>query len=249
MAEPGYLDDVLQAVAEDVRDSLAGGQPPAELVDEVFAFADTLLRALDEKTPTPKRRLPVCRPGCSSCCHLHAVLVSPLEALRLAAHVQATRARDELELLLVRLRAFVEATADMSKTERARARVPCPFLDEAGACGVHVARPLLCRGYNSSDLDACLAAFDAGTAETKLPCDANQFVVGKTLFAALLAGGGDARDAGPLELAHAVLQALETHEPAARWLAGEPVFSADATRISREAAREWFAFLASVTTA
>ena len=31
----------------------------------------------------------------------------------------------------------------------------CPFLDEKGSCSIHPARPVRCRGWNSSDLEFC----------------------------------------------------------------------------------------------
>jgi len=247
MTEPAYLEDMLRAVAEDVRATLAGElgpQPLGELVDEVFALADTLTRALDEKAPEASRRLPVCKPGCDSCCHLHAVFVSPAEALRLAEHLRATRTPDELSTLITRLREVAAVVAEMTVQDRATARVPCPLLDEHGACGVHPARPLLCRAYNSCDLGACLSAFEARTSKVTLPCNANQAVVGKTLFAGLLLGGAAGRDHGPFELVHAVLAALTTDDATRRWLEGDAVFSAAAARISRDAAPVWAAFVA-----
>lgn len=247
MAEPAYLDEVLRAVAEDVRATLAGElgpQPLGELVDEVFALADALTRALDEKLPESQRRLPVCQPGCDSCCHLHAVLVTPAEVLRLAEYLRETRTTEELAALTTRLRSTFARVAEMTVAERASARVPCPLLDAHGACSVHPARPLLCRAYNSCDLDACLAAFEARSAQTTLLCNVNQASVGKTLFAALLLGGARGRDRGPLELVHALHEALADRDATRRWLDGEPVFSAEAARISRDAAPVWAAFLA-----
>ena len=141
------------------------------------------------------------------------------------------------------MREFAGRAADMSVDDRAAARVPCPLLDDHGACSVHPARPLLCRGYNSCDRDGCLAAFEAGTAKTRLPCNAEQVSVHQTLFAALILGGADGRDRGPLELVHAVLAALEHGDATFRWLGGEEVFSREGARVSRDAASAWDAFI------
>ena len=247
MTAPLYIEELLRTVASDVRATLAGElgpQTPEALVDEVFALGDTLVRALDEKTPADRRRLPVCQPGCDSCCHLHMVFVSPLEALRLAAHLRETLSSQELAALIARMREFAGRVAEMSVDDRAAARVPCPLLDEGGACSVHPARPLLCRGYNSCDRDECLAAFEAGTAKTRLPCNAEQVSVHQTLFAALILGGADGRDRGPLELVHAVLAALEHGDATSRWLRGEEVFSREGVRVSRDASNVWDAFIA-----
>jgi Fe-S-cluster containining protein len=246
MSAPVYIDELLRAVASDVRATLAGQlgpQTPEALVDEVYALGDTLVRAFDEKTPADRRRLPVCQPGCDSCCHLHMVFVSPLEALRLATHLRETLASEELAALTARMREFAERIAEMTVDDRAAARVPCPLLDKHGACSVHSARPLLCRGYNSCDLGGCLAAFEAGTAKTRLPCNAEQVSVHQTLFAALILGGADRRDPGPLELVHAVLAALEYDDATSRWLRGDEVFSREEARVSRDASCEWDVFI------
>jgi len=247
VAAPPYHDEILRSVAEDVRATLAGelgDQPLAALIDEVFALNDTLVAALDAKDPEPLRRLPVCRPGCDSCCRLHVVFVTPAEALRIADHVRATRTPAEVEALIAALREVAPRVAEMTVKERAEARVPCPLLDAHGACSVHPARPLLCRAYNSCDVAACLTAFGAGDPETKLVSNLNQAVVGKTLFAALVLGGGVGRDLGPLELIHGVLTALTAEDATERWLRGEPVFSPEQARVSREAAEGWEVFVA-----
>src|SRR5260221_14621425 len=133
----------------------------------------------------------------------------------------------------------------MSLRDRARERVPCPLLDPSGACGVHPARPLLCRGYNSCDLGACLAAFDAGEPEVRLPANANQGLACRSAFAGLLLGGAHGgRDAGPLELIAGVRAALADPESETKWLRGERGFDVAESRLSRERAPEWQVFLA-----
>jgi Fe-S-cluster containining protein len=247
MAQAPYIDTLLPEAAAEVRAGLARANREEDvhaLVDEIFGLATTLTHAIDDKTPADKRRLPVCKPGCDSCCKLHAVLVTPAEALRLAAHLRATRTPKALEALVGEMRAFATRTSEMTKAERAASRLGCPLLDEHGACGVHPARPLLCRAYNSYDLGACLAAYEAGTAETKLDCHTGQVSVGQTLFAALLAGGAEGRQAGPFELVHAVLDALARLDATQRWLDGEAVFGEDAPRIALDASAEWREFLA-----
>jgi Fe-S-cluster containining protein len=247
MAATPYLPEVVGRIAGDVRATLAGvygPQPLGELVDEVFAVAETLTRALEEKLPAAKRRLPVCKPGCDSCCRLHAVFVTPPEALRIAAHLRVTKTNDELAALRRRLDELAPKIAEMTLEDRARERVACPLLDETGACGVHPARPLLCRGYNSYDRDACLRAFDAGLPSVKLDSSVNQSSAHQSAFAGLLLGGAaDGRDAGPLELIDAVRTALADPDSESKWLRGERVFDVERSRISRERAPQWREFL------
>jgi Fe-S-cluster containining protein len=238
---------VTRSVAEDVRRTLAGALGPQrldDLVDEVHTFAADLTARSIEASEDPKRHLPVCRAGCDSCCRVHAVFVAPTEALRLASYLRSSRPAEALSALRSQLDDVAPRTAEMSLQDRANARVPCPLLDEAtGSCTVHPARPLLCRGYNSCDLSACLRQLETGDLVATPPCNAEQAVVHKHVFAGLVLGAGRERVAGPLELIDALRAALSTPDAEARWLAGEPVFDPCATRIGREKAAEWRAFV------
>jgi Fe-S-cluster containining protein len=241
------LFDVARAIGRDVQGTLAGTlgpQPLDDLVDEVHDFAADLTTRAIEASADPKRHLPVCHSGCDSCCRVHAVFVAPAEALRLASYLRATRSADDLAALRAALDELTPRTVEMSLQDRADARVPCPLLDEAtGSCTVHPARPLLCRGYNSCDLSACLRQLETRDLQATPPCNAEQALVHKHVFAGLVLGAGRERIAGPLELIDALRTALSTPDAEARWLAGEPVFDACATRIGREKAAEWRAFV------
>jgi|SRR5579859_5098809 len=244
--EPVLL-DVARAIGRDVQSTLAGTlgpQPLDDLVDEVHAFAADLTTRAVEASEDPRRHLPVCRAGCDSCCRVHAVFVAPAEALRLASYLRSTRSPEALTTLRAALDSLAPRTAGMSLQDRADARVPCPLLDEAtGSCTVHPVRPLLCRGYNSCDLSACLRQLETRDLQTTPPGNAEQSVVHKHVFAGLVLGAGRGRVAGPLELIDALRTALSTPDAEARWLAGEPVFDPSATRIGREKAEEWRAFV------
>jgi hypothetical protein len=136
--------------------------------------------------------------------------------------------------------------AEMSVADRARAAVPCPLLDtKKGTCTVHPVRPLLCRGYNSYDVAACERQCATGDLSLVPPFDSLQASATKHVFAGLVLGAGPRRVSGPLELVHAMRAALASDDVAASWLAGEPVFDASETRIGREKAPEWRAFLES----
>jgi Fe-S-cluster containining protein len=179
---------------------------------------------------------------------VHAVFVTPAEALRLAAYLRATRSPDELGALRARLERLAPEVAEMSVADRARSRVPCPFLDDGtGACTVHPARPLLCRGYNSCDVDACRRQLASGDVAEPPPARMEQAAAYKHVFAGLVLGAGPGRVAGPLELIHAVRDALASDDVEARWIAGEHVFDPAAARISRERQAEWSAFVAAET--
>lgn len=74
-----------------------------------------------------------CKKGCSSCCHMN-VSVTKAEADRLAKAVGKSAA-----ILAVAPRHDPGEFAG----------VPCPFLDEQGACSAYADRPLSCRKHSS----------------------------------------------------------------------------------------------------
>jgi Fe-S-cluster containining protein len=238
--------DIVRAVGHDVRATLDGELGPQsldDLVDEVYGLAGTLVERL-RPPQKPARKLPVCRAGCDSCCRVHAVFVTPAEALRIASHLRATRSTSEIKRLRKRIETLCGRVAEMSVEDRARAAVPCPLLDEkTGNCTVHPVRPLLCRGYNSYDAAVCDRQCAKGDLSIVPPFDSVQARAYKHVFAGLVLGAGPRRVSGPLELIHAMRAALASADVEERWLSGEPVFDATETRIGREKAPEWYAFL------
>jgi hypothetical protein len=175
--------------------------------------------------------------------------VTPAEALRISAYLRTSLDPLGLTRLRARIEALAPQVAEMSLEERAKARLPCPLLDEStGQCTVHPVRPLLCRGYNSCDLGACLRMYESGDTRTPPPGNVEHAAVHKYVFAGLVLGAGRDRDSGPLELIHALRTALADLDAEARWLAGESVFQFADTRIARERTPEWRAFVEAETT-
>ncbi len=133
-------------------------QGDAELVQIVdAALADAARRAGDRLA---------CRPGCAQCCH-GAFAIGPLDALRLAAGMEALRATDpalaaEIER---RARAWIaehasefpgdaqsgllgDSDKDQKLFEDFANEAACPALDPAtGRCDVYAWRPMTCRVF------------------------------------------------------------------------------------------------------
>ncbi len=110
------------------------GDPRAAL-----AHYDALVAKVDAfaaRVTARHARALACRRGCSSCCHQH-LSVLPVEFARVA---EAVRALDD------------DARAAMAArlaggVARAREDPRCPLLDDAGACRIYTARPLICRTH------------------------------------------------------------------------------------------------------
>ena len=88
-------------------------------------------------------------------------------------------------------------------------RVPCPALVD-GACAAYTARPLACRGWNSTDADACAAALRTVDRVPRIPARTRLRAVHGTTAAALARGLGSATYLAP------TLAALLAALPAAR---------------------------------
>ena len=102
--------------------------------------------------------LPVlaCDKGCPSCCALRVTATAP-EIFLLARYIRQIdqRApRTALGLLSRRVQLANRTTRGLDEVERMKLREPCPFVVR-GACIIHPARPLACRGHASFDRRAC----------------------------------------------------------------------------------------------
>jgi len=117
---------------------------------DVARFADEAIGiVMDEYRPSLD-----CKKGCSYCCCKPGVLVSVPEFVRILDHVRTAFSADEISVLAQRARVYAAQMQGRNFNEFVDDSVPCPFLDE-GRCSVYAIRPLVCRGYNSTSVDAC----------------------------------------------------------------------------------------------
>jgi Fe-S-cluster containining protein len=101
-----------------------------------------------------------CAAGCSYCCRKPGVLVSIPELLRIVEHVRATFDSAALAELRERARAYVERLGGRSFDAPTTESFPCPLLRD-DRCSAYDLRPLTCRGYNSTSVDACRQAHES----------------------------------------------------------------------------------------
>lgn len=138
-----------------------------------------VLRALDDQLvaiAVSKHREPVsCARGCSACCRIQPVPVTPAEAyglLRLVEELPEPKRGTILArfadrearlasagLIETYLRGRPAASEEEAKSNASaylNLRLPCPFLEPDESCGIYAQRPFVCREYCvTSDKQLC----------------------------------------------------------------------------------------------
>jgi hypothetical protein len=141
------------------RAATAAGTAAADLIGKAFeraaAIADKAESAARAKHAT------ACRKGCAWCCHQN-VRVSAAEVFHLVHWLRTHLFAMDLEALAAHAQESAARLKGMPQPQRARARIACALLDPAtGACRVHEARPLLCRGQLSVSAQTCQRAVES----------------------------------------------------------------------------------------
>jgi Fe-S-cluster containining protein len=120
---------------------------------DVARYADEAL-AIVEDEYRPRLH---CQENCFYCCCKPGVLATIPEFLRLLDHVRSTFTAEAVEALIDRARRYAAQIDGRSFDDLVDELVPCPLLVD-GRCSAYEVRPLVCRGYNSTNVDACRAA-------------------------------------------------------------------------------------------
>jgi Fe-S-cluster containining protein len=226
--DPSYR-PLLGAQALTTFERLEDRSPRAllEMLEHARGCSDDTADALPALVD-PKRRLPVCRKGCSYCCH-STVLASAPEILAIAAHVRSLPEAHRA-VLEARIRDAHARSSTRTAAERAAAGDPCPLLDPGdGSCAAHDVRPFACRAYHSLDVEPCRRAFEAKDPNPVLPIDVVAFRVPHAASFGVMAGlRARGLAPGPFELIRGLHEALAHADPTSAWLANEAVFTDDA---------------------
>ncbi len=167
-----------------------------------------------------------CKAGCGFCCHT-MVTVAPPEAFFIARHIEQGFDADARDALKAKVIAYAQRTREMDGGARYVKREACPFLrEEDWYCGLHTARPLVCRAMHSGSLPECKAAYEARDALKPAPTMAVFF---KNTQAYMSAYISTLRPRGiviyPVELAGALSVIWREADAFGRWLAGEDIFA------------------------
>jgi hypothetical protein len=150
-----FLERPMIAQAKATRAILGRGRSLEQtlaVAESVHARTDEVIRSAMEITPPAGR--PVCRRGCSACCHLHTSASIP-EVIQIGEHIKREWPAEAVAALRVRIDEHIRATRGMTMGERLRTRLRCPLLNDDGECSVYPIRPNSCRGWNSLDVRVC----------------------------------------------------------------------------------------------
>ena len=163
-------------------DSLTRGirlQAVAGAASLVAQFADEALAIVQEEYRPPLH----CKAGCHYCCCKPGVLLSIPELLRILARIHSTFSKADVLALGERAKRYGEQVAGRNFNDLVDESVPCPLLVD-GLCSVYDVRPLVCRGYNSTDVDACKKAHSDRTARVPIFAMLKDVTDGATVGAA-----------------------------------------------------------------
>lgn len=216
LSQPLQMGGDPRSMAAHVRYVVRALRSPTAKSPSSDAIAHVL--ALHDRTvPKSAEKLLACRKGCSHCCSQMVVVTAP-EAFYVAREI---RKRPEMAEAV---REVATQTATLTLDERLGRNIFCPMLKDA-ICSIYATRPLGCRGFVSTNLDACLAAFVRGeTPDIPMPNDSISvlYACRMLLLAGLRLAG--LRD-GVYEMNSAVAVALSAPDAEGQWLAGKDLFA------------------------
>lgn len=146
----------------DDREAAAAGATVEELVGKAFERAAAVADAAERKAKA--QHVTACRRGCAWCCHQN-VRVAAAEVFYLARWLRSRLPAAEWKALAAHAQESASRLKGMPQPQRAGVRIACALLDPAtGACRVHDARPLLCRGQLSQSAATCQRAVESPAA-------------------------------------------------------------------------------------
>lgn len=161
-----------------------------------------------------------CKSGCAYCCYQPAT-VFPFEAIQIARALKARLSRDQLSLLVDRMKTRVAGLKSASVLKNINNKTACPLLADE-KCSVYEDRPLTCRLAHSFSVKRCRTAFQNDRFKVQIPVSLElQSGIGGMIEGAFEGLPKNKLDANLYELCSAVLAALVTPNAAERWAKGD----------------------------
>jgi len=236
-----------RARARQLAQSLAHAEAQeavTHLTGTYAAAGDALMTAVARDTPTPAKVYDAvrnaftlvdqhfaeaqtsvaCRAGCAWCCH-QAIMTTVPEVFLIASQVKKRFPPEEQAALRQRLETNVAAYRRQGPEQYNRANHPCAFLQPHGQCCIYDIRPLTCRGYHSTDVNACRQAYERQIPISPAVIPQNLLAPAMGMAHGLALGAGEAGWAPTqIDLQTGILIALETPDATQQWLHGREIF-------------------------
>jgi hypothetical protein len=144
---------------------------------------------------------------------------------RIVEYLRQMLSEEEFHAIRERVSRLDERRREMKAAGEAEPRLPCALLIDR-RCSVFPVRPLMCRGFNSSDAAQCERFVNAPSGPPP-PIYVPQVRLSAFVLQGMRVGLAKAGLSGELlELTAALRVALETPGTVERFLAGEPAFAA-----------------------
>jgi Fe-S-cluster containining protein len=151
-SDPGKEFEILAnevaTAANQVYSSRPAEPTVTKLVGQIFSKVDLMI----EKYQRFHEPLD-CKKGCAWCCS-DLVLATAPEILAVFAYIQSNFTDAEKEALSERVESYENTVCPQRKNALALIQEPCPLLVN-NECSAYEARPLACRGRNSTNVEAC----------------------------------------------------------------------------------------------
>lgn len=198
----------------------AAGEAAGNLLDGEYAALDG----------TPESDKIDCKPGCNFCCY-RVIPVDIPEVLRTAAYITEHLSDEQISALKQRLYVYERLVARNFGHGLSLLRPKCPLLVD-GLCSAYEARPLVCRGTFSFEVEKCEEAkrnpLQHRGAQRQIPSSGDFPVVRSRIELAMAAQGAmdqalgeSGLPAGTHDFARALRIALENPETTKEWLEEE----------------------------
>jgi len=194
----------------------------SDVVRGVMAVYELAQGLTDEQTRDAPSEAVACQVGCNHCCHLR-VDTTPVEVVALASWLNEGRSAERVSDLRRHVGKTDDSTNELTDEARAAAGVACPLLSD-GRCSAYEMRPLDCRGFESPNVEICMA-LSRNPGNLDLLLSRHRYQV---LLRARLGLQAASRDLGleyqTVELTAALRIALDIPDAAERWASGEVLF-------------------------
>lgn len=228
------LDPVLKQLQENAANiaesTLEVGHTPESLekvVSKLDKMVEREVTGMHQKGPAifgAAYKPAACKAGCWFCCTQPVTLPIP-EVLRIAHHIRDNWSPEELAALKERLASYRAALESNMKEQKGRKlRHICPLLQEE-KCSVWEVRPIVCRGYNSTDVNVCIKKKDDPVNDPPVPASGVQQMIAQRIRHGMqIALHHHRLQPDMCDLSLGLAFALENPDAAERYAAGEMVF-------------------------